>query len=135
MGISGDRDEEGSIPPSWPAERGSDPGAAMPSNWPARMTEAVLQDAKAPLRVVDDDAEEPLWERWFERAVEEGVDEELAMLGRAVIRSARSARVEADHRAECGWSDEGDAMLELALEDADGADEHWRRLLDVAVAG
>jgi len=129
MGTQGRRKKDVSAPPSWPVEQGSDPVGTVPSQWPQKLTAAVLADAARPLRI-DSDREESLWDRWFVRALSEGLDEELAKLGRAVIRSARSVRLEEERRAECGWSDDGDGMLEMAVDDPEAAEDCWRALLD-----
>lgn len=103
----------------------------MPSFWPDRLTEAVVAEARgAP--GADTPAAEPLWERWFERALEQGVDEELAGLGRSLIREASEAGWSDDAAAEGGLLDDGEAMLELALLQPDHAAAHWQALLDQA---
>jgi len=118
---------------SWPDERGTDLGA-LPSFWPEQMTEAVLAEAVHPswLQASPAPAEpiDPLWERWFERALEQGVDEDLASLGRSLICEAHMQGWEPDRRAECGWFDDGEQMLELALLTPEHAQAHWRALLD-----
>jgi len=115
----------------YPAERGTDPGGAAPSFWPERLTQAVVAEA-AGYAPADDEVGGPLWERWFERAVEQGLDEELASLGRSLICAAIDQRWQGDRAADSGLLDEGEAMLELALMDADDAAERWRKLLDDA---
>jgi hypothetical protein len=118
--------------PSWPEEGGTDL-STLPSFWPEQRTEAVLAEASRPSwREPPMQDPEPLWERWFERAVEEGVDEDLASLGRSVIRECSAQRWDAERRAECGWLDDGEAMLELALVEPEQAEERWRLLLDGA---
>jgi hypothetical protein len=130
MGISGRGKGRGSERPSWPEEGGTDL-STLPSFWPEQRTQAVLAEAsRASWREPAGEDLEPLWERWFERAVEEGVEEDLASLGRSVIRECRTQRWGEERRAECGWFDDGDAMLELALVDPEQAEERWRLLLD-----
>ncbi len=125
----GGRLKSGSDAPGGFEERGTDAGA-LPSYWPKRMTEAVLAESASPSWSNAAEPEEPLWERWFERALEEGVDEELASLGRRLMRQARRQRWDRERRAECGWLDQGDAMLELALLDSERARARWQALLD-----
>ena len=117
--------------PDFHAERGTDPGGAAPSFWPERMTEAVVAEA-AGHGLAEDVLGAPLWDRWFERAMEQGVDEELASLGRSLIRVAIDQRWQDDRAADSGLLDEGEDMLELALLDADDAHARWRTLLDDA---
>jgi hypothetical protein len=66
------------------------------------------------------------WERW---ALADGVDEELAALGRAVAREACQQNWPAPLRAEAGWEDHGQAMLRLAKEQPEQARVRWRQLL------
>jgi hypothetical protein len=69
------------------------------------------------------------WDRWEARATEAGLAQELAALGRAVMREAVQHDWTPRLKAECGWLDEGQAMLELALRDAPAAAERWDYLL------
>ena len=55
------------------------------------------------------------WDFWEKRALARGVPGELASLGRAVMREAYQHQWESLLRALCGWEDEGEAMIELAL--------------------
>jgi hypothetical protein len=89
----------------------------------------VLADAARRLQPAAE-PEEPLWDRWCVRAREEGVEPELARLGRAVIWASRSPSVDDERRAECGWLDDGEDMLELALDDPEAAAEGWRAVLE-----
>jgi hypothetical protein len=116
--------------PSWADEGGTDL-SALPSFWPEQRTQAVVAEASRPSwREPAAEELEPLWERWFERAVEEGLEEDLASLGRSLIRVCREQRWDAERRAECGWFDDGEAMLELALVEPEQAEARWRLLLD-----
>jgi hypothetical protein len=128
MGTDGNRDESDSKPPSW-AEETITAKALLPSYWPKPMIDAVMAEAR---RGVSRGAEpsEPLWERWFERALEDGVDDDLASLGRSLIREARIQGWHGDRLTECGWLDDGEAMLELALVNPERAGARWRALLD-----
>jgi hypothetical protein len=69
------------------------------------------------------------WDHWETRAKNAGVDEDLAELGRALIREADQHSWDEDLQSECGWSDNGDAMLELALNSPQKAQERWELLL------
>jgi hypothetical protein len=122
--------EHASDRPSWPDEGGTD-STTIPSYWPEAKTEAVLAEAARPSWVDGPPGRpEPLWERWYERAIEEGVDEELASLGRNVMRMAFDRLWDEELRAECGLLDEGEAMLDLAMYAPDRAEVHWRTLLE-----
>jgi hypothetical protein len=109
----------------WPAAVG-----LLPSYWPQRVMDAVVAEAALPPPRGHVEAADPLWERWFERAVEEGVEEDLATLGRSLIREARLLGFRDERLAQCGWMDEGEAMLQLALLDPEAAEEAWHTLLD-----
>lgn len=70
------------------------------------------------------------WDRWQAKALAAGLSEDLAGLGRAVIREAVQHDWVAGLQAECGWSDDGQAMLELAQRDAAAATRRWTFLLE-----
>jgi hypothetical protein len=70
------------------------------------------------------------WDEWQQRARAAGVPEALASLGRAVIREAHQHAWSAALQSECGWDDDGDAMIGLALRDAAGAERRWSGLLE-----
>lgn len=130
MGTSRRAKEQRSDRASWPDEHITDV-AALPSYWPERMTEAVLAEAAHPPWVDPALAPlEPLWDRWFDRALEEGVEEDLASLGRTVIREAGEQDWDEELRGECGWFDDGEAMLDLAMLTPERAEARWRALLD-----
>jgi len=130
MGTRGRPKGQPSDRPSWPDERGTDL-TTLPSYWPEQMTEAVLAEAvHAPWLEELGERDEPLWERWFERALEEGVEQSLARLGRAVIRASAARAWDEELHAECGWLDDGEAMLELALLEGERAEARWRFLLE-----
>jgi hypothetical protein len=118
---------------SWPEENRTDL-TGLPSFWPEQMTAAVLAEAVHPAWLEPSstlpDPADPLWERWFERAIEQGLDEDLASLGRSLICEAHMQRWDPERRAECGWFDDGEEMLELALLDPEHAQARWRALLD-----
>jgi hypothetical protein len=70
------------------------------------------------------------WDEWQHRARAAGVPEALASLGRAVIREAYQPTWSPELQSECGWDDDDDAMIELALCDAPGAERRWSWLLE-----
>ena len=115
---------------AWLAERGTDLGEALPSYWPEQLTEAVVAEARGEPHAPPETANAPPWERWFERALDHGVDEALAGLGRALIREACDARWSDERAADGGLLDEGEGMLELALNHPDHAELRWHTLLD-----
>jgi hypothetical protein len=69
------------------------------------------------------------WDEWEKWAVQDGVPEDLAELGRAVIREADQHGWPEELQAECGWNDSGSAMIELALSDPEHARARWGYLL------
>lgn len=69
------------------------------------------------------------WDVWQTNALESELTEELAVLGRAVMREAAQHNWRPQLQAECGWNDEGEAMLELALSEPKQAAELWEHLL------
>lgn len=98
------------------------------SLWPPALIEAVLDEAaRGPARR----RRQPLppWETWYRRALEEGIEDELARLGRAVMREAEMQGFSDELRAECGWLDDGLGMLELAATEPDAAYQRWNELL------
>lgn len=70
------------------------------------------------------------WDHWQAWAVEDGISEELAGLGRAVIREASQNNWTDELKAECGWSDSGESMLHLAKTDPERARIRWGYLLE-----
>lgn len=70
------------------------------------------------------------WDRWQAQALAAGLNWELAALGRAVMREAAQHAWDPDLKAECGWDDAGQAMLEQALHDGPAADSRWTYLLN-----
>lgn len=70
------------------------------------------------------------WDDWQRCALTRGVNNELATLGRAVMREAYQHDWEARLQALCGWNDNGEAMIELALSGPDQALFAWQKLLD-----
>jgi hypothetical protein len=70
------------------------------------------------------------WDHWYQRAKAAGLGDVLAELGRAVMREADQHAWSEDLQAECGWKDDGAAMLALALDDPQRARERWQWLMD-----
>ena len=70
------------------------------------------------------------WDHWREWAVADGMSEDLADLGRSLVREADQHSWSDELLAECGWSDDGKAMIELALKNPDEARKRWQFLLD-----
>jgi hypothetical protein len=70
------------------------------------------------------------WDWWEKRALSRGVRRELAGLGRAVMREADQHLWEPRLQALCGWEDDGEAMIELALAGPGRAFFTWQTLLD-----
>ena len=70
------------------------------------------------------------WDFWEKRALASGVPADLAGLGRAVMREADQHQWEPLLQAVCGWEDEGEAMIALALEHPQHAQWTWQKLLD-----
>ncbi len=70
------------------------------------------------------------WDHLQHWAFAHSVSLELATLGRAVIREAWQHGWDDELRAECGWRDDGRAMLTPALTDPKYAEARWSDLLD-----
>lgn len=70
------------------------------------------------------------WDLWEHRALEARLTEKLATLGRALMREAYQHNWRPQLQTECGWVDEGEAMLELALSDPKQASDRWEHLLN-----
>jgi hypothetical protein len=68
------------------------------------------------------------WDKWERKALAAGVDKDLAALGRSVYREADMHDWAGYLKRECGWADEGQAMIELALSNPQQAEERWRHL-------
>jgi hypothetical protein len=69
------------------------------------------------------------WDFWQTRALEAELARELAVLGRAVMREAAQHNWRPRLQAECGWNDDGEEMLELALSKPVQAAKRWEHLL------
>ena len=70
------------------------------------------------------------WDDWQRRALERGVSQELATLGRAVMREAYQHQWEPLLQQHCGWEDDGETMIELAKKEPVQASFAWQKLLD-----
>lgn len=70
------------------------------------------------------------WDFWEKRARARGLEQELAALGRAVMREAHQHQWTSCLQQLCGWEDEGEAMIELALAAPERANYLWGKLLD-----
>ena len=70
------------------------------------------------------------WDAWESRARGVGLADELAALGGIVIRDAYQHGWPVELRTRCGWADDGDEMLALALAAPAQAGDEWERLLE-----
>lgn len=70
------------------------------------------------------------WDGWEKHALARGVADELARLGRAVIREAWQHGWGERLKSLCGWCDDGRRMLRLALKNPALAEHRWSRLLE-----
>lgn len=70
------------------------------------------------------------WDDWERAALARGVAKELANLGRAVMREAYQHGWEPRLQKLCGWEDDGEAMIALALGAPKRARSAWEKLLD-----
>ena len=70
------------------------------------------------------------WDHWCDRAKAAGVAGDLAELGRAVMREADQHMWPEALQDECGWSDDGAAMIDLAMQDPNAASTRWAWLLE-----
>ena len=70
------------------------------------------------------------WDAWQGMARMRGVPEELAVLGRAVMREAHQHMWSERLKSLCGWNDEGRRMIALALRRPKTARLRWEWLLE-----
>lgn len=96
--------------------------AAVPDSGP------VPADELARLR--PDAAGRYAWDRWQAEALEAGLSQDLAQLGRAVMREAVQHAWSEEHQRECGWRDQGQVMLVQALQHGETTAQRWRHLLE-----
>ncbi len=108
------------------------PSGPLLSEWPSAMTDAVVADAArvSALPSLKTSSGERPWEAWHQLALVEGVGEELAALGREVMREALVCRWREEMRIACGSLDEGRGMIELARNHPEHAEQMWSHLLE-----
>ena len=70
------------------------------------------------------------WDYWQKMALERGVSEELATLGRSLMREASQHSWGERLRSLCGWNDEGRRMIALALRSPKTAKQRWSWLME-----
>jgi len=70
------------------------------------------------------------WDHWEQWALEDGVSDHLAALGRELIREADQHGWPKEVQDECGWNDSGAAMIQFALNSPDEADQRWDYLME-----
>ena len=69
------------------------------------------------------------WDHWQQWAIDDGIPEDLAGLGRSLIREADQHGWDTELQAKCGWTDSGAAMIEFALQHPEQARRGWEHLL------
>jgi hypothetical protein len=69
------------------------------------------------------------WDDWERCALARGLDAQLAGLGRLLIREAFNHGWEAWLQNLCGWSDDGQVLLALALRAPKAARRQWEILM------
>ena len=69
------------------------------------------------------------WDDWEKEALDAGVPEDLASLGRLTVREAYQHDWDDDLRSLCGWYDQGRRMIKLALGSPKEARRQWNILL------
>lgn len=70
------------------------------------------------------------WDGWHAWALAQGLDAELAGLGRLLVREAYNHGWEPWLQSLCGWADDGQALLAFALRAPKPARWCWSRLMD-----
>ena len=70
------------------------------------------------------------WDRWAEGARKAGVDDELANLGRSLIREFYNHSWPSELAEICGYFDDGAGLIALALSNRELAARRWQRLVD-----
>ena len=70
------------------------------------------------------------WDYWQRMALERGVSEDLATLGRSLMREAYQHSWGERLRSLCGWNDEGRRMIALALKSPKTAKQRWSWLME-----
>ena len=69
------------------------------------------------------------WDFWKSRALALGVAEDLAELGRSIMRDAYLERWPEESLGECGWWDDGFGMLAQAQKNPREIRKRWEALL------
>jgi hypothetical protein len=103
-------------------ERGAKAPALL-SDWPAALTDSVVREARSL-------ASPRPWDEFRTRALAAGVAEDLAALGRELMRESIVRGWSEEAQIECGLLDEGEAMIDFAVGDPLGAERAWSRLLE-----
>lgn len=70
------------------------------------------------------------WDDWERDALAAGVPQDLAGLGRLTVREAYQHGWDDRLKSLCGWYDQGQRMIKLALRSPETARKRWQRLLD-----
>ncbi len=70
------------------------------------------------------------WDHWQRHALESGLSTELAALGRLIMREADQHCWSWRLMVECGWNDEGRAMLARALKHPARTAARWEWLFE-----
>jgi hypothetical protein len=81
-------------------------------------------------RILDCEYLHYLWDDWERWAIAQGLDQDLAALARLTIREAYQHQWDERLKSLCGWRDDGQRMLRLALRCPDKARKRWNRLLE-----
>lgn len=68
------------------------------------------------------------WDEWKTQAVAMGVTEDLAELGKTLMRDSYMQRWPEKVLSDCGWNDDGFGMLALARAKPQQARQAWERL-------
>jgi len=69
------------------------------------------------------------WDDWHRWAMAQGLGQDLAGSGRLLIREAFQHGWDPWLQSLCGWSDDGQALLALALRSPRAADRQWDILM------
>lgn len=75
------------------------------------------------------------WDDWEKSALAAGVSQELATLGRATMREASQHGWPYKLKVLCGWRDNGQRMIRLALRSPETAKERWNGLFEAERRG
>ncbi len=70
------------------------------------------------------------WDLWYKWALEDGLSDDLAQLGRSLIREADQHSWPEELQKECGWYDSGAVMLEFAKSNPQQAEKRWDYLME-----